>query len=720
MSPRRREVALLACGAVCTAALPAAVGFARVPHEQLLPALLPLVNAIVYLGVAGYAVWRRPMHRAAQRMVVWAVTMTVGYAAGAVYSAAVAIGLVPGWGWAGLVGIEVLAWLGNLALVSLFLVFPDGSYRRPLDRAVIRWAVVALAAFVVCQLIGQPEIRTGDLVWSDEARAPNPWAVPALSGVGAVGALGLGPGGPLLTLIGALLLLLRWRGSEAEDRRRIAWPLVGFAATGLAMLGLGAAHALLPPWPAWLQALAWAPVVLFVPIALVVGIVNGQLLDIGVVVSRSVVYGALWMAIAVAYLGLTAAAGVVAGSRLPLAMAVATTVLVGFVSAPARRHLERLADRLVFGRRAEGDLLLGEVGRKLARGSGMDNAAFDIAESVREGVRAEWVVVRLADGDPVAAASLSRAVSADGAPQRRGAPAPLAVARPASVAPPAPDVVPGMDQPRLVAAIEIDGVHLGEIRCGSKLDGAYTDRDALLVETLGRQAAWALRNVQLSRELTAKVDELQASRVRILQAEEAGRRRLERDLHDGVQQELVALLARLGLAANQLRRGSPLAAGTIADAHAEARTALEDLQEVVRGIHPTLLADRGLVAAVEARAVRMPVPVAVSSDEAARSGRFTDDVESSAYFVVSECLTNVAKHAPYASVAVTFRLAHDLLHLSVTDDGPGFDVDSHWGSGLTGLQDRVEACGGRLDVSSRPGMGTTITAELPTSGGGTS
>ncbi|SDB92758.1 Histidine kinase [Raineyella antarctica] len=669
---------MLACGAVCTAVVPAA----GIAAGRIFPALLPVPNALAYLGVAGYAAWKRPDHRAAQRMVLWAVTMAAGYGAGAAYSAWVIGTGRTDWGWAGLLALQMLSWLGALALVALFLVFPDGTYRRPFDRGVVRGALVALLVLALCQVLGSQRISTGDLVWSDSAQATNPWALPALSWLGIVGAIGLGPGGALLTVLGAVLLLLRWRASGPQDRRRIAWPLLGIAATAVASLVLGGLHALLPPWPDWLQVVAWGPVILLVPVTLLLGMATGDLLDIRLVVRRSLLYGSLWLLITLAFVGITALAGAVAGSRTPLAMVIATTVLVGFVAAPARRRLEDLADRLVFGRRVERDRLLGEVGRRLAAASGVEDALPAVAEAVRQGLRASWVDVRL-EGHGTAMA---------------GSPTPT----------------PAEAVPALVVPIEVDGVESGRIRCGPKLDGRYGDRDELLLETLGRQAVWAARYANLSRELSAKVAELEASRTRILRAEEIGRQRLERDLHDGVQQELVGLLTRLGLASHQLRRDPALAAATLTEAHADAREALEDLQELVHGIHPALLTDRGLVAAVEERAARMSIPVVVRSDTQTRTQRLPAAIETGAYFVVSECLTNVAKHAPTASATVAFATHQGSLRVVVSDDGPGFEARAPLGTGLGGLQDRVDALGGSLVVHSVPGGGTTITADIPT------
>ena len=255
---------------------------------------------------------------------------------------------------------------------------------------------------------------------------------------------------------------------------------------------------------------------------------------------------------------------------------------------------------------------------------------------------------------------------------------------------------------------------VGVIECGPKIEGRYNAADQELLNTLGRQAALAIRNSQLAAELSQNVDELAASRARLVQAEELERRRLERDLHDGVQQELVGVLARLGLARNQLRRDRDLAESTLREAQVDAQRALEGLQELARGIHPAILTDRGLVEAVEERATRMPVPVEVHANGLGGGARFPLEMEGAAYFFVSEGLANIVK---YASATRVFRpLSHRARPACGSrsqDDGRGFDPVAIKKSGLRGLEDRISALGGRVEVVSRPGQGTELRAFLP-------
>jgi signal transduction histidine kinase len=231
-----------------------------------------------------------------------------------------------------------------------------------------------------------------------------------------------------------------------------------------------------------------------------------------------------------------------------------------------------------------------------------------------------------------------------------------------------------------------------------------------LVRAAANAAALALENERLAAELRARVAEVEESRSRLLTAGLAERRRLERDLHDGAQQRLVALALQLGLARARAGAGdSDGAARMLDDARNELSQALEELRELARGIHPAVLTDRGLVPALEALADRAPVPVAF---DALPEERLPADVEAAAYFVVAESLTNVAKYAAAheAHVRVMRRNGHAVVE--VADDGVG-GARPTGGTGLRGLADRLAALDGVLEVSSPPGSGTTVRATIP-------
>ncbi|MER5887219.1 sensor histidine kinase [Streptomyces sp. NPDC001941] len=238
---------------------------------------------------------------------------------------------------------------------------------------------------------------------------------------------------------------------------------------------------------------------------------------------------------------------------------------------------------------------------------------------------------------------------------------------------------------------------------------------AVLVARLDAFAAGALLGPNRARELERRARDLAESRAGVLDAADLERRRIERDLHDGAQQRLVALAMNLGIARATLPGLAPEAKAVIDEAHREAKEAIEELNSLVRGLHPAVLEDRGLDAALSGVAARAPLPVELTVDLAARPGA---TVEAVAYFVVSEALANVAKHARarHCSVRVV-RTPHpagrtDLLRVTVTDDGVG-GADPARGSGLVGLAKRVGSVDGTIKIDSPLGGPTTITVELP-------
>ncbi|HEX2413440.1 MAG TPA: sensor histidine kinase [Solirubrobacteraceae bacterium] len=212
-----------------------------------------------------------------------------------------------------------------------------------------------------------------------------------------------------------------------------------------------------------------------------------------------------------------------------------------------------------------------------------------------------------------------------------------------------------------------------------------------------------------ARMLRERVDDLRTARERIIAAADEERRRIERDLHDGAQQRMVAVAVTLGLAEAQFDSDPPRAARLIAEARAEAQLAVKELRELARGIHPALLSDRGLGPALEALAARAPVPVEISG---VPSAPLRPAVEAAAYYVTAEALTNVAKYAQASEAFVELGVEGECLRVQIRDDGVG-GADPSTGTGLRGLCDRVEALDGRLLVDSPPGDGTTVLVEIP-------
>jgi signal transduction histidine kinase len=234
--------------------------------------------------------------------------------------------------------------------------------------------------------------------------------------------------------------------------------------------------------------------------------------------------------------------------------------------------------------------------------------------------------------------------------------------------------------------------------------------DPVLVHAVGEAARFALDNERLQAEVRAQLDEVRASRARIVEAADAERRRVERDLHDGAQQRLVTLSLALGLAREQAAsNGDETLASSLAEASEEAARALNELRELGRGLHPTILAEAGLGPALESLAERSAVPAIVA---AAPTERFPEAVEIGAYFVASEALANVAKHANATHATLSAQRDNGVLVLEITDDGCGGADPAH-GSGLTGLEDRLAALGGQLSVESPVRGGTRLLAEIP-------
>jgi signal transduction histidine kinase len=231
-------------------------------------------------------------------------------------------------------------------------------------------------------------------------------------------------------------------------------------------------------------------------------------------------------------------------------------------------------------------------------------------------------------------------------------------------------------------------------------DPALLD-DPQLVESVQATAGLVLENERLAAEVRSRLAEVRASRGRIVAAADAERRRIERNLHDGAQQRLVTLSLALGLEASSV---DAAAAKVLARAQDQVEDAIAELRELARGIHPTLLRDEGLQAAVEALARRAPLPVTVRG---AVRNRLPDEVELAAYFVVAEALTNTVKHASSTEASVLFEQAPDALLVTISDNGVG-GARITVGSGLAGLRDRLEALDATLAIESKPGQGTTI------------
>jgi signal transduction histidine kinase len=581
--------------------------------------------------------------------------------------------------WAAVILVDAAGWALTAAGIALFANFPDGKYQRSYESWIVRGLPVAFLPLQLLQLVGSHHIGTNQFGWVT-LDAPSPIYVRGLNPVGAV-AGALIDAGTLVVVPALALLLVRYRRFGDEQRRQIKWPLyaIALSAISVVILAFGPGP---PAIPFWVAAVQYVGTQALLPVGLAMGIVMHRSVDIEDVIRRSVVYGVLWALIATGYVVGAAAFGIAVGQRVPLALAIVLAIATTLLFQPARRRLEQVADRLVFGHRPSGYELISQLGVRLQTTTGPEDVAGSVAAAVQAGLGARWVRVTLNRpyATPVGSAGVAPSGEATG---------------------------------QLSAPLIHNDRVIGLIECGPKVEGSYQAADQELLKTLGRQAALGIRNSQLSAELSDRLEELAASRARLVQAEESGRRRLERDLHDGVQQELVGVLARLGLARNQLKRDHQLAEVTLREAQVDAQRALEGLQELVRGIHPAILTDRGLVEAVAERATRMPIPVEIHANGLGMAARFPPELEGAAYFFISEGLANILKYSEASRVQVRFQREGDQVIVEVEDDGLGFEPARTRLSGLRGLQDRIEALDGRMDVASRPGGGTRLRAQLP-------
>ena len=272
-------------------------------------------------------------------------------------------------------------------------------------------------------------------------------------------------------------------------------------------------------------------------------------------------------------------------------------------------------------------------------------------------------------------------------------------------------LLPAIPDADRVVAVRHQGELLGALSVRKRAGESLTPIEEKLMNDLANQAGLVLRNVGLAAELLERLEELRASRQRLVAAQDHERRRLERDLHDGAQQNVVALKVKLGLARVLVQKDPARAKELVGQLTADANEALRTLGELARGIYPPLLADQGLAAALEAQAERATLPVVAEADGL---GRYPREVEAAVYFCVLEALQNVQKYAGASRATIRLTSRDGELAFEVEDDGVGFDpAATRRGSGLANIADRLDALGGGLEISSAPGRGTRLTGAVP-------
>lgn len=602
-----------------------------------------------------------------------------------------AVGLLGGasaeWWLAAATALQFVTLATTAAIASLFVLLPDTGYRHRYQR----WTMLAVWSAVTIVPVGLA-LTSPVLLFPDPAaagmRIATPLSKSALSPLQTVFA-GAFRWRDLFWITGVVVMLLRFGAADAATRRTFRWPLAAAAILAAFVVTFRLVDQVTPLPPAMRAVLlytAWVPGLALVAVSVLVALLRHRLIGVDLAMRRSVLHGGVTLLIAVGQLGMAGLLGLVAGRSASLGAAIVVTLTVVVALQPLRRRLELRASEWVYGGRVQGSDLLRRVGQTLADAYDVDQLASNLAGAIVDGLGLEWARVTLrgderGDGEPVAAVGIDPHQTAT------------------------PDVV---------VPLSHAGEAIGFVECGPKRDAELSRTDEQLLATVAGQGALAIRNARLAAELEARLGELAASRSRIVAAQMTERRRIERNIHDGVQQEIVASIAKLRLARNQLARDASEAADTLTELQDDTRRILERLRELSRGIHPTVLSHRGLTDAVDTQARHSPLDVRIDASPDVRSTRYAEDVEATAYYVISEGLTNVLKHAGCAAATVRLRTTDGSLIAEVIDHGRGCaELNGTAGSGLVGLRDRVESIGGRLHIDSAPATGTTLRAELP-------
>jgi signal transduction histidine kinase len=444
--------------------------------------------------------------------------------------------------------------------------------------------------------------------------------------------------------------------------------------------------------------------ILGLPVATGVAILRYRLYDIDVVISRTLVYGALAAFITAVYVGIVVGVGTLVGNggQPNLVLSIIATAVVAVAFQPLRERLQKVANRLVYGRRATPYEVLSEFSQRVAETYAANEALPRMAMVLAEGTGAERAIVWLRSGDHLKPAATWPPPEATNGAAPQETPEPVTISNDA-----VPDI-PGADK---VVPVRHQGELLGALTVTKRRGESLTPVEEKLLGDLASQAGLVVKNVGLTNELLARLEELRASRQRLVAAQDDERRRLERNLHDGAQQNLVALKVKLGLAEMFAAKDAAKARQLLAELKEDTDEALNTLRDLARGIYPPLLADRGLGAALEAQARKATVPVEVVADGL---GRYPQEVEAAVYFCVLEALQNTQKYAEASGAVVRLSESDGTVAFEVEDDGKGFDpATAKRGAGLTNMADRLDALGGTIELESEPGAGARLSGTIP-------
>jgi signal transduction histidine kinase len=594
----------------------------------------------------------------------------------------------PRWAATGAGWASLWAWIPVFALIgALLLNFPTG--RPPSGRwRLVGWGLGVGAALL---LLSFPFADVGfDDVLDNER---NPFVLP--SALQPIRAAVAGIAYLLLLvsiLAAAVSIVARWRRAGATEREQLKWVAIAATALGTALV----ANALLTwsdlqPFVAVFADACLAGVFVAIGIA----VLRHRLFDVDVVINRAIVYLVLIVFATGAYVVLVVGFGRLVGrsSGPDVWLSVVATTIVALAFAPVRERARRIANRVVYGETTAPYEVLADLGRRLAGALSPDSLLPSLARSAATGVGATAADVRLA--------------LLDGTERRVTWP---------------DDATPSGEVPFVVPVTSGADV-LGHISVSPRPGVALTRAQRGLITDLARQAAAPLSNVQLTLRLESQLDhisrqaaDLRASRERIVQAQDDERRRIERNIHDGAQQQLVALT--LELLAASGRAPEPLSAELDEIRH-HVGDILTTLRDLARGIFPPLLVEAGLGPALLAHIAKTRVRADVD-DRLPAGMRPAPEVEAAVYFCCLEALQNVTKHAGTdVRAVICLELVDGQLSFAVIDDGGGFDPDAtvSSGTGLQGMSDRLAAIGGDLEVRSEPGGGTAVHGVAPLRGG---
>jgi signal transduction histidine kinase len=428
-----------------------------------------------------------------------------------------------------------------------------------------------------------------------------------------------------------------------------------------------------------------------IPIASGIAILKYRLYDLDVVVKKTVVFGILAAFITLVYLGVVTGIGALVGSRGDSALTFAAAAIMAVTFQPLRGRARRLADRIVYGTRATPYEVLSEFSDRMAGTYSTEDVLPRLAQILGEGTGATQAEVWLRVGSELHRAAAWPSTAGNGQLER------LAIVG---------DELPDFPITAEALAVRHQGEFLGALTVTKPPSEPLTPTETKLLSDLASQVGLVLRNVRLTSELQARLEELRASRQRLVAAQDEERRRLERNLHDGAQQQLVALGVQLGLAQKMASVDAPQVAGLLDRLRAQVTDALDDLRDLARGIYPPLLADQGLAAAIGAQARKSALPIEVKANDV---GRYPQEVEAAVYFCTLEALNNVAKYAVASQARIALIQRDGELTFEIVDDGRGFDpAVTGYGTGLQGMADRLDSIGGKLDVRSGPGEGTVV------------